>query len=134
MDNTNPNPEKTKAAYVKVIGKNLLEAYKKERFYSLSQVINAHEKYEWPEPYTPIWAMAIFCSQSDFDVYTAEIGESHDYSAMRIELMKAMNITNKDLQKESHDGNSSWLDWGAEGLVEGIIGGIPELFLGIFSP
>ena len=80
----------TKKEFVIKVGQNLIKDYGKLRFYKPEDVISAAQKVgcsnidfkDWNN-----WALCIYSSHEDFDLYHLGSKENHDYVEMRKEMI-----------------------------------------------
>jgi len=94
-----------KKAYGKEVGEILIKNYGKKKYYTPAQVKKASEqsKYDWH-----CWAMCLYTSPTDFDLYHKSIGETCNYAEMKSEMVAAMT---DGASSSWFDIDMSWLEW-----------------------
>ena len=117
-------------AYIRQIGKFLLQEYEKKKYYTTDEVLEAHQHSDWHASFDYVsWAMSTFCSHEDFDIYHAK-GDVHlGYAEMKAEMLVGIsNSEGIDFSKITDaDIDGSWLEF--EDIFGGIFEGIGD-FIG----
>jgi len=124
-----------KKAYIKEVGWWLIKLYGKNDFYSSKEVYEAHlkalEKRTFKES-SVVWAMSIFCSEDDFNIYSFPDDESYIYIDIRSEILIEIMDSNIDLPSiVDLEIDGSWLDFGE--IFEGVFEGIGSFISAIFE-
>lgn len=131
-----PPAPPNKKEYIRDIGKILVEEHGKKKYYKPEEIKKASKKSKYYDESGidwHCWAMCIFSSHSDFDVYHKLTGEVCDYVRMKTEMLSGLaTSTSADwLTIPDLDIDASWLDFGD--IFGGIFDGIGEFISGIFD-
>lgn len=133
-----PPAPSNKEQYIKEIGQELVATYGKKDFYKPEEVRQSHQKKKCSldlDPDFACWAMSIFSSHQDFDVYHRQEGPMCDYSEMRTEMLGGsesdffsdlVSIPDFDL-----DGSWIYLTETASAITDGVgsfFSGLADLF------
>jgi len=100
------NPPKDKKAYAESIGRILVKNHGKKKYYSVPEVqsaVKTASSIDWV-----CWAMSLYVSPEEFDIYHKSIGEVCDYSAMKSEMAAAIT---DNASSSWFDADLSWLEW-----------------------
>ncbi len=122
-----------KRAYIKELGKILVNDYGKQKFYKPAAVKKSHKKSSFADLDFSCWGMCIFSSHEDFDTYHKRSGEICDYVEMKREMLIGLSNTNVTNWLEIPDilFDASWLDIGE--FLGDFVFGIVEFFGSIFD-
>ena len=81
-----------KQDYLKDIGTLLVKEHGKQQHYKPKQIKEAHNNSKWASQLDfSCWAMSIFSTKNDFDIYHEKVGEVCDYISMKAEMLKQNN-------------------------------------------
>lgn len=134
MGNTCAPAPVNKKEYITEIGKILIEAHGKKKYYKPEEVKKAHRKSKWHENMDfSCWGMSTFSSHADFDQYHQDTGESCDYTEMKTEMLSGLSLSSTSdwTGTADLDLDASWLDFGE--IFEGVFEGIGAIISGIFD-
>lgn len=121
---------KNKKEYISDIGEILVRNYGKKKFYNPEEIKKSHRLSKWYDGIDfSCWAMSVFSSHSDFDVYHRQTGEVCNYVEMKTEMLDVFS-TAEGISLSSlvdFDIDASWFDFGD------VFGGATDFFGDIFN-
>ncbi|HAT69468.1 hypothetical protein [Croceibacter atlanticus] len=123
-----------KQDYLKDIGTLLVKEHGKQQHYKPKQIKEAHNNSKWASQLDfSCWAMSIFSTKNDFDIYHEKVGEVCDYISMKAEMLKGVSGATAEQWSTipDMDLDASWLD--LETVFDGISEGFSALISGIFD-
>jgi hypothetical protein len=119
-----------KKEYISDIGEILVRDYGKKKFYKPTEIKKSHRISKWYDGVDfSCWAMSVFSSHSDFDVYHQQTGEICSYTEMRTDMLEVFSAA-EGISLSSlvdFDIDASWLDFGD------IFGDVTDFFGDIFN-
>jgi hypothetical protein len=136
MKNTCPPAPLDKKNYLTDVGQILVKSQGKKRYYKPEEVKKASKKskyYNTSGADWHCWAMCIFSSHEDFDLYHNIKDETCDYVAMKTEMLQALTLKSSanGLDVINLDIDTSWLNFGD--VFGGVLNGIGQFVFAIFE-
>lgn len=128
-----PAPQ-NKREFISDIGEILVEDNGKKKYYTPEEVKKAHRNSKWYDYVDwSCWALSIFSSHTDFDLYHEKTGEACDYVAMKTEMLSGLSVSTVTDWTDipDLDIDASWLDFGD--VFDGLLKGVGEFVSGIFD-
>jgi hypothetical protein len=98
-------------SYRRKLGPALVKRYGRERHYTVNQVRKTAETLGLNTDYL-CYAYADYCSESEFDIHHASIGEACDWGAMREELDSSWGVGDSHVLGDHGGDHGGHYDYG----------------------